>query len=119
MPGTRYRSRVTSWRPSALALICHIPRSLRLQWALLRDPRITALRKLLYLTALAILLLLLFVPDILGEALSDLMLPVIGLFTGIPVDAAFDWVALMLLAVNLLRLFPTAVVAEHYQRIFR
>jgi hypothetical protein len=106
-------------RPGALTLICHIPSSLRLQWALLRDPRISEVRKLLYLTILAMLLLFLLLPDALGEALSALVLPIIGLFTGVPLDAAFDWVALMLLAVNLLRLFPTPIVVEHYQRLFR
>jgi len=115
--GPRRGKTPVAW-PRSLALIGNVPASVRLQWALLCDRRISALRRLLYVVSLAIVTMFLFVPDTVGDAVSGLVLPIVGFLMGIPIDAAFDWIVLMLVAVNLLRLFPAPIVSEHYQRIF-
>jgi hypothetical protein len=45
-------------------------------------------------------------------------LPLVGTVLGIPLDAGFDWIALSLVSINLLRIFPADIVSEHYQDIF-
>lgn len=86
--------------------------------ALTRDRRVPLARKGLFFTAIGGLLVLLLFPDILGETVMSIVLPFVGTVLGIPLDAGFDWIALALATVGLLRIFPNEIVGEHYERIF-
>lgn len=87
--------------------------------SLLIDMRVSILRKVFFVVPIIGLVLLLIFPDALNEALLSTILPIVGTLLGIPLDAGFDWIAFGLVALNLLRIFPDEIVAEHYQRIFR
>jgi len=76
------------------------------------------MRKILFLGTIAMLLVLLFFPDLLSETVLSVVLPIVGTALGIPIDASMDWVAFALVLVNLLRIFPAEIVAERYSEIF-
>lgn len=106
-------------QPRRRDIFFHIIKTLKLVAALITDRRIALWRKLLFAASLGILLALLFFPDVFNEAFLSLVLPVIGTIAGVPVDAGIDWLAFALVGVNLLKLFPEGIVAQHYQGIFR
>jgi len=98
-------------------MLFHFRKTVHLVQAVLADRRVPALRKALFLWALAFLLVALLVPDA-GSALASLLLPVIGPLIDLPADAALDWSVAIALAPWLLRLLPADVVAEHQAAIF-
>ena len=108
----------TNAQPKRLKLLLHLRKTFQLIGALVTDRRIPVWRKALFALTIAFLLILLLFPDILNETLLSVALPVVGTVTGIPIDAGFDWTAFALVMVNLLKFFPTELVAEHYQNIF-
>lgn len=105
-------------QPKRLKLFLHIRKTFKLISSLITDGRIPVWRKLLFALTIAFLLVLLLFPDILNETLLSIALPVFGTVTGIPIDAGFDWATFALVIVSLLKFFPAALVAEHYQNIF-
>lgn len=114
-------SRDSGWqrlRPKRLAIFLHAAKTFRLLKALLADRRVPLWRKLFFFGSIAGLLLILFFPDLLGEAVMSTVLPLAGTVLGIPLDAGFDWVAFAIAVVTLLRFFPAELVAEHYRQIF-
>jgi hypothetical protein len=102
---------------SRFSMLFHFRKTVHLVQAVLADRRVPALRKALFLWALAFLLVALLVPDA-GSALASLLLPVIGPLIDLPADAALDWSVAIALAPWLLRLLPADVVAEHQAAIF-
>jgi hypothetical protein len=79
------------------------------------------LSKSLYVGALGTLLVALLFPEALGDLIAFIGLPGLGGIAdllGIPTEAGFDWIAFAVAAYNLLRLFPTDIVGEHYDRLF-
>ena len=107
--------------PRFLALLTHIPKTIGLTTAVLQDARVHWFPKLVFLGSLATLLLALLFPETASEIIG-LGIPGVGWtldVLGLPVDASIDWIALSVAAFNLLRLFPTDIVGEHYDRLFR
>ena len=105
--------------PKLWEIFFHSIKTLKLIGALFRDPRIVAFRKALFVLAVVVLVVILFFPDVVGELGLSAALPIVGTILGIPIDGSVDWAAFALLAVNLLRIFPADIVAEHYNEIFR
>ncbi|WP_052891134.1 hypothetical protein [Thermogemmatispora carboxidivorans] len=114
VPGTRPRR---LW-PRRLELLFHVFKTVRLIAYLLRHKQIGIGRKILFAGGCATLLLLLLFPDAFGELVSSTLLPVVGTVLGVPLDAGFDWLTLVLVLVSLLRVFPAEIVEEGYRRIF-
>ncbi len=104
--------------PKRLDIFFHFIKTARLLKDLLLDRRIPVYRKLLFLGSIGALIVVLFFPDLLGEAVLSTVMPLVGTVLGVPVDAGFDWITFALLIVSLLRYFPADVVSEHYQDIF-
>lgn len=105
-------------QPKRLTVLFHLRKTFQLIGALITDRRISLWRKLFFGLTIACLLLVLLFPDALNEAFLSVALPVIGTIAGVPIDASFDWLAFALIMVNLLKLFPPMLVAEHYHTIF-
>lgn len=107
---------------SLWALILHIRKTLALSSAVLNDTRVHWLSKSVYVGSIGMLLAALFFPEMVGDLLAFFGLPGLGAFAdilGVPAEAGFDWIAFAVAAYNLLHLFPTDVVGEHYDRLFR
>lgn len=103
--------------PKRLDMFLHGIKTFRLLGSLLTDRRVHIMRKLLFIGSIGALLVLLFFPDLLGEAILS-VIPIIGTLLGIPLDASMDWITFALLLTSLLRYFPAWIVEEHYGRIF-
>ncbi|MBX5455634.1 MAG: hypothetical protein IRZ31_01935 [Thermogemmatispora sp.] len=114
VPGTRPRR---LW-PRRLDLLFHVIKTVRLIVYLLRHKRVGIGRKVLFVGGCGVFLLLLLFPDAFGELVSSTLLPVVGTILGVPLDAGFDWLTLVLVLVSLLRVFPAEIVEEGYRRIF-
>lgn len=104
--------------PGTFDIFLHGIKTFKLIGALLTDRRVSFFRKALFLGVIALLLALLFFPDIFNEFFLSTVLPVIGTVLGIPIDAGIDWVAFAFVVVSLLRIFPVEVMAEHYRQIY-
>ncbi len=105
--------------PRRRDIFFHFIKTGKLIGALFTDRRVPLARKILFIVTIAALLLILIFPDVIGEIGLSAILPIVGTFLGVPIDAGFDWTAFALLAVNLLHVFPAPLVAEHYDNIFR
>jgi len=104
-----------------IAMIFHIHKTVSLAVALLRDARVHWMSKALFVGSIGTLLLAVLFPELLGD-LVGLTIPGIGPVLdvlGIPVDASIDWVAFAVASYNLLRIFPSDIVGEHYDNLFR
>lgn len=106
-------------RPKRRDIFLHIGKTGKLIGALIRDRRISIVRKVVFFGAILALLALLFFPDFFDEVFLSVVMPLVGTVLGIPIDAGFDWVAFALAIVSLLRIFPADIVGEHYQHFFR
>jgi len=104
--------------PKRLDIVFHAVKTFRLIGALLTEPRVPLIRKVFFIGSIGALLLILLFPDAFGEVVMSTVLPLVGTVLGVPIDAGFDWIAFALLMVNLLRFFPSEIVAEHYASIF-
>lgn len=107
---------------SLWALILHLRKTVALTGAVLHDTRVHWLSKSLYVGSIGMLLAALLFPEMVGDLLAFFGLPGLGGIAdalGIPAEAGFDWIAFAVAAYNLLRLFPTEIVGEHYDRLFR
>jgi hypothetical protein len=111
-----------SKKPSALPrrrdIFFHFFKTGKLVGALFTDRRVPLTRKIFFVVIVAALLAILLFPDTVGDLGLGVVLPVLGNVLGVPIDAGFDWTAFALLAVNLLKIFPVYIVAEHYTDIF-
>jgi len=105
-------------RPRRFDIFLHAGKTFRLIGRLMLDRRVPITNKFFFLATVAFLLILLFFPDLLSETVLSAVLPVVGTVIGVPIDAGFDWMAFALLLVNMLRVFPADLVAEHYRDIF-
>jgi hypothetical protein len=98
--------------------VLHPVHTVRFMQALGRDPRISWVRKLLYLGPLLLLLVAVLLPEgIIAVAIAALV-PLVGPLVNLPADAALDWVLLGLAAYALLRVFPEHIVREHHAQLF-
>lgn len=105
-------------QPQRLKMLLHAGKSFKFIGSLVSDRRIALWRKGLFFGSIALLLVLLFFPDLLGEFVMTTILPLVGTVLGIPLDAGFDWAAFIFAIPALLRLFPADLIAEHYRGIF-
>jgi hypothetical protein len=105
-------------QPRRRDIFLHFFKTLKLIFAVLRDRRVFAGRKLMFgVSVLACLVVLLF-PDLLVEAGLSFLLPIVGTALGVPLDLGLDWTIFALAIVSLLRVFPADIVSEHYDRLF-
>jgi hypothetical protein len=98
--------------------VLHPITAVRFIAALARDPRISALRKLLYVGPLLILLVAVLLPEGIVAAAVGVFLPLVGPLVNLPADAALDWFMLAIAAYGLLGIFPERIVHEHHARLF-
>ena len=105
-------------RPKRWDILFHFVKTGRLIGALVKDRRVSIVRKGLFFAIILVLLAILVFPDAFDEIFLSVVMPFVGTILGIPLDAGFDWIAFALVSVSLLRIFPAAIVAEHYQRLF-
>lgn len=104
--------------PKRIDVFFHAIKTLKLIGALLADRRVTIVRKAFFVVSVGALLFILLFPDAINEVFLSAIAPVIGTVVGVPLDAGFDWIALAMVLVTLLRFFPEEMVSEHYMRIF-
>jgi hypothetical protein len=105
-------------RPHVWEFVLHPFKALRFVGALARDPRISALRKVLFVAVVGALVGALLVPDGVIAVLVGTLLPVVGPVVALPADATVDWLFIGTVAYALLALFPAYIVLEHHTRIF-
>lgn len=107
-------------KPSPVAMLLHLPKTVSLIGATMRDARVRFFPKFMFISSLSILLLALVFPESFADV-SALLVPFFGpVFDaiGIPTEGALDWLAIGVAAYNLFKLFPSEVVGEHYDQIF-
>jgi hypothetical protein len=102
----------------------HLFKSFALTGSLLNDPRVHPARKIIFVTVLGAFIAAALGVEGVGELFTQALniIPGLGGILGIgeiPVDATVDWVLVSVVAFNLLKLFPTEIVGEHYDRLFR
>jgi hypothetical protein len=105
-------------RPHPWEMVQHPVKTVRFMDALRRDPRVSGVRKLLYIGPLLLLLIALLLPEGVVAAGVALLVPLVGPLVNLPADAALDWVAFGLAAYALLGVLPSRIVAEHHARLF-
>jgi hypothetical protein len=103
-------------RPNPVQLLFHVGKTSRLAGSILADPRVTIFRKILFIGSILLLLLALLAPETLGDVFSTTLFPILGI--ELPSEAALDWIAVVIAAFNMLKVFPEEVVADHYRRLF-
>lgn len=108
----------TSARPHVWEFVLHPLKVLRFVWALAHDPRVSLVRKVVYLLVEGVLLVALLVPEGVVATLVAGLLPLVGPLVAVPADATVDWLFLGATAYALLGLFPAQIVREHHARIF-
>lgn len=109
-------------KPNPFALLFHIGKTSALVGSILHDSRVSWIPKTVFLTCITALLAAIILPELGVDAGFFLALPGVGAgldVLGIPVDATFDWTVFAVAAFNLLKLFPTEIVGEHYDHLFR
>lgn len=99
-----------------LWLALHGMTTVRLVLGLLRDGRVNAGLKLLFLALVGAVGLAEVAPDI-GLEMGSWLLPGIGPLLGLGADAALDWTLLIPVIAAFIRLAPQDVVAEHLERL--
>ena len=103
---------------NAFQALAHLPRTLKVAGAVLGDSRVQFLPKALFIGSVVFVLAGLLGFDGLTEIVA--LVPGLGdvLALGfVPVDGAIDWMALGLLALNLMKMFPQEIVNEHFDTI--
>jgi len=104
--------------PRRRDVFLHGTKTFKLIGRLMGDRRVPVARKTLFVGSIAALAVFLFFPDLFGETILSVLLPVVGTVLGVPLDAGFDWLAFAMVSVSLLRYFPAEIVSEHYSNIF-
>ncbi len=87
--------------------------------ALMRDTRVSKVRKVVFSAALVTLLSAMIFPELVADSILATILPFISTIIGIPLEAGVDWLTFVMLLPVLLRIFPAPVMQEHYLRIFQ
>jgi hypothetical protein len=105
-------------RPHVWEFVLHPLKALRFLGALARDPRISALRKIVFVAVVGAFVGALLVPDGVIAVLVATLLPIVGPVVALPADATVDWLFIGTVAYALLGLFPAYIVREHHARIF-
>lgn len=106
---------------NGLAMFFHMGRTAALANAVLKDERVHWMPKMVFLTGLGALAMAVLFPEAAADIVG-LSIPGVGWAfdaLGIPMEASFDWVVAAVAAFNLLKIFPTEIVGEHYDRLFR
>lgn len=114
-------AKATYGSPNPIAMLFHMAKTFALTGSLLADERVHPARKAVFVTIMGVLIAAVLGVDAAGEVVTNLF-PIVGQFVGLgelPVDAVVDWVFVSVAAFNLLKLFPTELVGEHYDRLFR
>ena len=118
LPRTDSTDTTDSTRPHPWEMVLHPIKMIRFVNSLWRDPRISWVRKLLYIAPLLVLLVAVLLPEgIVATVLAGLV-PILGPLVNVPADAAIDWVVLGLAAYALLGIFPKQIVREFHARLF-
>ena len=118
LPRTDSTGTTDSTRPHPWEMVLHPIKMIRFVNSLWRDPRISWVRKLLYIAPLLVLLVAVLLPEgIVATVLAGLV-PILGPLVNVPADAAIDWVVLGLAAYALLGIFPKQIVRELHARLF-
>jgi len=107
-----------STRPHPWEMVLHPIKMVRFVISLWRDPRISWVRKLLYLVPLLVLLVAVLLPEGIVATVLAGFVPILGPLVNVPADAAIDWVVLGLAAYALLGIFPKQIVRELHVRLF-
>jgi len=106
-------------QPKKRDVFFHSIKLTKLVGAVLKDRRVSVLRKGAYLGIVGLLLGALLFPEVFADVVT-LITPLLPLEAlEIPTDAAVDWVAFAVASFSLLKLFPKEIVGEHYDRLFR
>lgn len=106
-------------QPRKRDLLFHSIKITKLVGAILKDRRVSIVRKGAYLGIVGLLLGALIFPEMFADVVT-LISPLLPLeVLEIPADATVDWVAFVVATFSLLKLFPKEIVGEHYDRLFR
>ena len=103
---------------NAFQALAHLPRTLKVAGKVLTDSRVQLLPKALFIGSVAFVLAALLTPEALAEFIA--VVPGLGdiLALGfLPVDGVVDWMALGILALNLMKMFPQNIVNEHFDEV--
>jgi hypothetical protein len=100
-------------------MLVHIRKTLSLTGSVLTDPRVHWIPKIAFIGSIGALLLAVLFPETMADLLGGALTAGIFDFFGIPAEAGIDWTLFAVFAFNLLKLFPSDIVAEHYDRLFR
>src|SRR5437764_6131479 len=92
-------------QPRRRDVFLHIGKTFRLIGGLMTDRRVPLWRKLLFVGSVGGLLLLLFFPDLFSEAVLTTVLPIVVTIACVLIDAGFDWMAFVLVALILFKFF--------------
>lgn len=112
----------TKGRPNPFALLFHVGKTSALVGSVMQDRRVSWLPKTVFMTCILALLAAVLLPELGIDTAAFFALPGVGAVLdalGLPVDFTFDWAVFAVAAFNLLKLFPTEIVGEHYDRLFR
>jgi hypothetical protein len=106
-------------QPRRRDLVFHLPKTIRLVGSVLWDRRVSLLRKGAFLGGMGLLLVLLLVPEVVADGVT-LVSPLFALIgVELPAEGTLDWLAFTLASFSLLKLFPTEILGEHYEQLFR
>jgi hypothetical protein len=112
------RSRVRGGA-NLVSMFVHGGKTIKLVGAVLADPRVHWAQKFAFVGSIGALLLALFFPELIVDAIGGAATAGLFEFIGIPADVVIDWSVFAVAAFNLLKLFPAEIVGEHYDRLFR
>lgn len=118
MPSSNRATADVTSKINAYQALAHLPRTLKVAGKTMQDARVSALPKMLFVGGIVFVLAALLTPEALAEFVA--LVPGLGdiLAAGlIPVDGAIDWMALGIVALNLMKLFPQEIVNEHFENI--
>jgi len=104
--------------PGAGEMLLHPGKALRFVFSMLRDPRVSVIRKLVFIVPIVFLFMALLAPETILGVIAGTILPVAGEVLSVPVDVSVDWVTLAIIGFALLRIFPPHIVSEYHQRLF-
>jgi hypothetical protein len=106
-------------QPRRRDLVFHLPKTIRLVGTVLWDRRVSLLRKGAFVGGMGLLLVLLLVPELVGDGVT-LLSPLFALIgVELPAEGALDWLAFTLASFSLLKLFPKEILGEHYEQLFQ
>ncbi|HZC04994.1 MAG TPA: hypothetical protein VE338_05075 [Ktedonobacterales bacterium] len=115
MPSSPSPDPTTTSKINAYQALAHLPRTLKVAGKTLQDSRVSVLPKMLFIGSVVFVLAALLTPEALAEFVA--VVPGMGDILAIgflPVDGAIDWMALGIVALNLMKLFPQEIVNEHF-----